>query len=453
MNSKKKIFYLKTIINLFLYYLIGCFVERENTELLLTLFFILFYFQFFFLNKEISLKEIFFLGICFRLTLLFSIPKLSQDFYRFLWDGNIQILGINPYLYKPQFLNNLVVFPLSDLFFQNMGDLSSNNFSNYPPISQYLYRLAAYFNNGGLMNSVIFLKFFYLISEVMIFFTGIRLLKNLNQNSKNIGWYFLNPLVIIEIIGNLHGESLMIMFMLLSFFYLFQKRIVLGSFFMALSIGTKLLPILIIPLFYKFIGLRRFFHLVSTLILFSVIIWVPFFNHGNASNYMTTIALWFNTFEFNASLYYIIRFIGYELKGYNIIKGLAVVTPFLIILMILLVSFIRKNDSSIDVLKSSLLLFSLYLFTATTVHPWYIINLVILSVFTGHIYPVIWSLTSLWSYSGYNKYGFEEQNFWLFLEYFFLYSFFLYEILKRPLLNHIQKINFVIRKIPPISSG
>ena len=234
--------YYYLILLLFLYYLIGCFVERENTELLLTLFFILFYFQFFFLNKEISLKEIFFLGICFRLTLLFSIPKLSQDFYRFLWDGNIQILGINPYLYKPQFLNNLVVFPLSDLFFQNMGDLSSNNFSNYPPISQYLYRLAAYFNNGGLMNSVIFLKFFYLISEVMIFFTGIRLLKNLNQNSKNIGWYFLNPLVIIEIIGNLHGESLMIMFMLLSFFYLFQKRIVLGSFFMALSIGTKLLP-------------------------------------------------------------------------------------------------------------------------------------------------------------------------------------------------------------------
>src|SRR5437899_7953621 len=37
----------------------------------------------------------------FRLSLLFSPPYLSDDIYRYVWDGRVQAAGINPYRYLP----------------------------------------------------------------------------------------------------------------------------------------------------------------------------------------------------------------------------------------------------------------------------------------------------------------------------------------------------------------
>ena len=37
----------------------------------------------------------------FRLSLLFFPPYLSDDIYRYVWDGRVQAAGINPYRYIP----------------------------------------------------------------------------------------------------------------------------------------------------------------------------------------------------------------------------------------------------------------------------------------------------------------------------------------------------------------
>jgi len=42
------------------------------------------------------------LTVLFRLLFLFSIPNLSQDFYRFIWDGRMILEGYNPYLFTPE---------------------------------------------------------------------------------------------------------------------------------------------------------------------------------------------------------------------------------------------------------------------------------------------------------------------------------------------------------------
>ena len=40
-------------------------------------------------------------ALIFRLTLLPSTPTLSDDIFRYIWDGRVQLAGINPYLYAP----------------------------------------------------------------------------------------------------------------------------------------------------------------------------------------------------------------------------------------------------------------------------------------------------------------------------------------------------------------
>ena len=37
----------------------------------------------------------------FRLAIIFSQPYLSDDIYRYVWDGRVQAAGINPYRYIP----------------------------------------------------------------------------------------------------------------------------------------------------------------------------------------------------------------------------------------------------------------------------------------------------------------------------------------------------------------
>jgi hypothetical protein len=40
-------------------------------------------------------------AVLFRVGLLFSAPYLSDDIYRYVWDGKVQAAGVNPYRYIP----------------------------------------------------------------------------------------------------------------------------------------------------------------------------------------------------------------------------------------------------------------------------------------------------------------------------------------------------------------
>ncbi|MYF93637.1 MAG: hypothetical protein F4184_16665 [Gemmatimonadetes bacterium] len=40
-------------------------------------------------------------ALVFRLTLWWSPATLSDDIFRYVWDGRVQLAGINPYLYAP----------------------------------------------------------------------------------------------------------------------------------------------------------------------------------------------------------------------------------------------------------------------------------------------------------------------------------------------------------------
>jgi len=221
-----------------------------------------------------------------------------------------------------------------------------------------------------------------------------------------------------------------------------KKKILLGGFFMALAVGTKLLPLLLIPFFFRYLGLRNFLKFGLSILGFSALLWLPFWKGEMLENYTQTIQLWFTTFEFNGSLYNIVRAIGYEVKGYNIIRKLGKVTPFITIGLVLLFSLLNSNRKPQQIFKSMLLLLSCYFFMTTTVHPWYIINLIFLGILTGYAFPIVWSLVVFWSYSAYGVGIVEEQIGWQLSAYFLVYGFFFYELIKGRLGHHLQKPNF-----------
>ncbi len=427
------------------YTILAYVLTRENTFWLVSIFGILFV-LFWSIHRQIKTwKQLLLLGLLFRLVFICATPNLSQDFYRYLWDGNLMGMGINPYLHTPKEVVELVQFPFSSVLYEKMGFLSNVNYSNYPPLSQYLFQGMAFFSQKNLFGGIIFLRFIYFMFEMLLFFLGKNLIKTLKLSPNLASWYFLNPLLIIETYGNLHGEGVMCGIFLLGLGFLFQKRVFFSALLFGISIAFKLFPLLFLPLFYFYFRRKRrllFFGIITTTVF---LFFLPFSNENTALNYWKTLNLWFNTFEFNASLFYLLRAIGFELVGFNIIKIVGLIMPFFLITSIGYISLRNRNPTDIQILKNLLWVCSLYLFTATTVHPWYVISLVALGLLSGYLFPLVWSATVFLSYTAYGSPEVEESAIALVLEYSIVYACLAYELWKKPLLKHFQKTDFFLR--------
>ena len=427
------------------YTILAYVLTRENTFWLVSIFGILFV-LFWSIHRQIKTwKQLLLLGLLFRLVFICATPNLSQDFYRYLWDGNLMGMGINPYLHTPKEVVELVQFPFSSVLYEKMGFLSNVNYSNYPPLSQYLFQGMAFFSQKNLFGGIIFLRFIYFMFEMLLFFLGKNLIKTLKLSPNLASWYFLNPRLIIETYGNLHGEGVMCGIFLLGLGFLFQKRVFFSALLFGISIAFKLFPLLFLPLFYFYFRRKRrllFFGIITTTVF---LFFLPFSNENTALNYWKTLNLWFNTFEFNASLFYLLRAIGFELVGFNIIKIVGLIMPFFLITSIGYISLRNRNPTDIQILKNLLWVCSLYLFTATTVHPWYVISLVALGLLSGYLFPLVWSATVFLSYTAYGSPEVEESAIALVLEYSIVYACLAYELWKKPLLKHFQKTDFFLR--------
>jgi hypothetical protein len=158
------------------------------------------------------------------------------------------------------------------------------------------------------------------------------------------------------------------------------------------------------------------------------LLFLPFYSKQFIHNYTKTVSLWFQDFEFNASLYYIARAIGYLFRGYNEITTIGKIVPVLVVLFVLGMTFLRKNKTTVQLITSMLLVLSFYYFTATTVHPWYVATLLILSVFTNYKFPLVWSFIIILSYLAYLNTN-NTENLWVIgLEYLVVYAVFIWEV-------------------------
>ena len=387
------------------------------------------------------------LAFLFRFLLLFSIPNLSQDFYRFIWDGRMYLEGYNPYLYTPEslILNNQFPIAQAQELYDGMGVLNGSHFTNYTPLNQLIFIIAGWIAGKSILGSVIIMRLFIIAADFGTLYFGKKILEKLNIPVYHIFWFILNPFIIIELTGNLHFEGIMIFFLVWSLYLLQIGKWKMAAIAFAGSVSMKLIPLIFLPLLFqyfikkeenskKFPNLKSFIHLISFYVIvvgITILTFVPFYNPELINNYTTTVKLWFQRFEFNASLYYIAREIGYGFRGYNEIAFIGKIIPIVVICFILIISFFRKNKSLIELITAMLLGLSVYYFTATTVHPWYLATLLILSIFTKYRYPLVWSYVIILSYMAYTNTD-NSENLWIIgAEYAIVYWIFIWEILNK----------------------
>lgn len=373
-------------------------------------------------------------GILFRLVFLMAEPNLSPDYFRFLWDGSLMMRGVNPYLYTPdQWMEGAgPAFPLAGELHRGMEALSARNFSNYPPVNQYFFALARYLGGESLLGGVIALRATTVLADLGILYFGRRLLRQLNKAPHLIFWYFLNPLVIVELTGNLHFEGVMLFFFIFAMYLLVQGHWLLGALPYALSVGVKLMPLMLLPLALPLLGWKRalVFYAVLGAVLLGCIYPLYFPEFGD--HYLQTLRLWFSNFEFNAGLYGLAEWIAVwqEAKPWEFIAAYGRLVPWVTAAVCLGLCLHPKMRQDRHWFSGALAVMALYYLISAVVHPWYLTFPLLLSLFTRWRFPLVWSALVLLSYTAYSDPMVEEKKLWLIVEYLAVYGVLLYEIIK-----------------------
>ena len=416
-------------ISLLGYIVLGYFTSRNNTLPLFALYFSLFalYLVWCYTSTETNTKH-YYIAIGLRLSLLFATPWLSDDIYRFIWDGRLLANGISPFATPPidYITNQSLPFPGMDISLYSLLN-SPEYFTVYPPLSQLVFWVAALLSPHDLFGSILVIRILILIAETGNIFLIAKLLKHYQLPSKNVLLYALNPLVIIELTGNLHFEAFVILFLLLAIYFLLNGKTLLSGINWSIAIGFKLIPFIFLPLIVRRFGIKTQVTLYTTTGIATILWFLPLYDQALFNGMSSSLMLYFQKFEFNASLYYLARAIGYWYKDYNMIAQLGPALAIVTLMGIIVYSLLSaQKQKQLPLAMMWVLLF--YLSLATTVHPWYITILIAMCTFTRHRFAILWSLLIFSTYAGYSITGYSEPIGWITFEYLALATFIGWEI-------------------------
>lgn len=400
---------------------VGFAIERNQYVILITLFTISFLAYYFLVNNSLEKKEINLLlvgSIVLRLVLVFSTPILSDDYFRYIWDGQGTLMGINPYEFKP--IDNI----FSQELFNSLN--SPNYYSVYPPFCQVVFLSSGFLGQGDIHSTTIFLKLFILCFEIGTILMLNDLVKITKTRRNNILLYALNPLVIAEFFCGLHMEAIMIFFVVAAIWLLARsdrpQTFIISSLCFALAICTKLWPIMLLPAFVKRMGWSRTFVYSIITGLIVLVLFIPFWHDNLISNFSESLSLYFNYFEFNASLFSVFKCTNYNWIDWSlpVLKGVA--------LLALAYMFVKYDRSERSVFEVFMLVFFIYFLTASTVHPWYITPLIAFGLFSNWKFPYLWSYLIVFTYITYLTNNYVESTLVITVEYMILLGMFFYEI-------------------------
>ncbi|MBU2009647.1 MAG: DUF2029 domain-containing protein [Chloroflexi bacterium] len=317
-------------------------------------------------DKPASLKQtsvlVLLFALVFQVTLLFSPNPLSDDIYRYNWDGKVFSHGLNPYADSPDAEQ---LQPLIDANWEKVQNRNVHTF--YPPLSQLVFA-AGYLISPSPFTLRLFSVLFYLLSIGVL----ILILKELRLDERYSIAYAWSPLATIEFANSGHIDSLAILLTLLSFFALLKRKSALSSAALGLGVLAKFYPLLFAGLFLPRWGRK------GALVFAGVTIacYLPFLGAG--AGLFQGFSYFMGRGLFNGSLFPLVSgVLGTMMEKPDALlvsKALvgAIFLGFLAYLLYLYSRSHQQEGRDLLLLRYSFWLVGAFLLLSPTVHPWYL---------------------------------------------------------------------------------
>ena len=186
-------------------------------------------------------------AILFRLTLAPLLPTLSEDIYRYRWDGRIQRAGWNPYAVRPDDprLNYLRV----------TGDPAGPGHdipTIYPPLAELTFRAGMRF-----FPRPVAFKLPVIGADLLVVFLLAGWLRAAGARYFQLAIYAWNPLVIVEFAGSGHSDALALAALVAACVTIIRSKETLSTLLLAAAALLKSFPVLLFPLWLRRQGWPR----------------------------------------------------------------------------------------------------------------------------------------------------------------------------------------------------
>jgi hypothetical protein len=208
-------------------------------------------------------------AVLMRVAPLLAPPFLSNDMYRYIWDGWVQSAGINPYRYIPAdahlaFLRDQVIYP----------NINRATYAHtiYPPAAEMIFWAITQVK----LPAVLGMKLCLLGFEALGVFATIRLLDAARLPRGNILIYAWNPLPVWEFASSGHVDAIAVGFVALALLFAATSRPVRAALALGLATLTKFLPVILLPVLWR----RWDWRFAACFTGVVVLLYVPFLGVG-----------------------------------------------------------------------------------------------------------------------------------------------------------------------------
>jgi hypothetical protein len=195
-------------------------------------------------NQLFTLAVLF--AIAFRVPLAVAPVNRDNDMIRYLWDGRVQTLGLNPYGVVPA--DEALAFTHTD---ETREMPSAQAKTPYPPAAQLFYRLIV-----SIKDSSRAMKLALVFCELLTMLVVWRWLLATGRSQWLALAYAWSPLAVLEVAHSGHIDALGALWIAAAAFWISRKRTALATIAFVLAVTTKLLPIVLIPLLWRRISFR-----------------------------------------------------------------------------------------------------------------------------------------------------------------------------------------------------
>lgn len=204
----------------------------------------------------------------FRLSILFSPPYLSDDIYRYIWDGRVQFAGINPYRYIPA---DESLAELRDE--QIYPNINRRDYAHtmYPPVAEAAFLLITRFSE-----SVTWMKAAMVGFEAVAIWAIVQLLISFGLARQRVLLYAWHPLAVWEFAGSGHLDAPAIAFIALALLARRKQAGTSTGVLLACATCVKLFPAVLFPALFQ----RRSWKMPLAFFVTVLVAYLPYLSVG-----------------------------------------------------------------------------------------------------------------------------------------------------------------------------
>jgi alpha-1,6-mannosyltransferase len=311
------------------------------------------------------------LAALWHLSFLLMPPGSDDDVHRYVWDGRVQRLGYNPYVVVPSD-PALAGLHTPETRLLNHPDVPSP----YPAGAQIFFRAVT-----AIHESVFALKVVFVICNLAIVLILLDILRRSGQGAHWVLAYAWNPLLAVEVAGSGHIDIVGVLLLVVSATALGRRWRTVAALAFGLAVAVKLLPIVLLPLYWKRVRIRD----AAVAAVAVGLLYVPFLNRGRIP--IGSLGTYVQSFRFNDPVFATLE----RVAAPQLVAGLAVLVGFLIAIWMRSKAAQGSSEAFAWPMAATLL-------CAPVVYPWYLLWLLPFLRSASTVPLIIWTVSIIPTY-------------------------------------------------------